>query len=60
MKKHSSFRSAELLEKLNNQKQSFVTLKEASEILTDSDYATVRKLLSDMTKRGLVMRIKDG
>jgi len=29
-------------------------------ILSYKDYATVRKLLSDMTKRGLIMRIKDG
>lgn len=29
-------------------------------MLPDKDYTTVKKLLSDMAKRGLVMRIKDG
>ncbi len=60
MKKHISYRSAEFLDALSNRKQDFFTLKEAAEILSDKDYATVRKLLSDMTKRGLMMRIKDG
>ena len=60
MKKHISYRSAEFLDALSNRKQDFFTLKVATEILTDKDYATVRKLLSDMTKRGLIMRIKDG
>jgi predicted transcriptional regulator of viral defense system len=45
---------------LSKRKQDFFTLKEAVEMLPDKDYATVRKLLSDMTKRGLIMRIKDG
>jgi predicted transcriptional regulator of viral defense system len=60
MKKHISYRSAELLDELSNRTKDFFTLKEAAEILLDKDYATVRKLLSDMTKRGLIMRIKDG
>lgn len=60
MKKHISYRSAEFLDALSNRKQEFFTLKEAAEILLGKDYATVRKLLSDMTKRGLIMRIKDG
>ncbi len=60
MKKHISYRSGEFLGALSNRKQDFFTLKEAAEILSNKDHATVRKLLSDMTKRGLIMRIKDG
>ncbi len=60
MKKHISYRSAELLEELSRRKLNFFTLKEAAEILIANDNATVRKLLSDMVKRGLIMRIKDG
>lgn len=60
MKKHISYRSAEFLDALSNRKQDFFTLKEAVEILSDKDYMTVSKLLSDMAKRGLIMRIKDG
>ena len=60
MKKHISYRSAEFLDALSSRKQDFFTLKEAAEILSGKDYATVSKLLSDMTKRGLIMRIKDG
>jgi len=60
MKKHISYRSAEFLDALSNRKQDFFTLKEAVEILSGKDYVTVSKLLSDMAKRGLIMRIKDG
>lgn len=60
MKKYISFRSAEFLEALSSRKKDFFTLQEAAEILSGMNYTTVRKLLSDMTKRGLVMRIKDG
>jgi predicted transcriptional regulator of viral defense system len=60
MKKNISYRSSEFLNALNNRKKDFFTLKEATEILSGKDNATVRKLLSDMTKRGLIMRIKDG
>ncbi|MDH5603830.1 MAG: transcriptional regulator [Cyclobacteriaceae bacterium] len=60
MTKHISYRSAEFLEALSNRKKDFFTTKEAVEILSDRDPPTVRKLISDMAKRGLVMRIKDG
>lgn len=60
MKKHISYRSAEILDALSKRKQNFFTLKEAAELFSDIENATVRKLLSDMTKRGLIMRIKDG
>lgn len=60
MKKHISYRSSDLLNALIIREKNFFTLKEATRILSDKDNATVRKLLSDMTKRGLIMRIKDG
>ena len=60
MKKNVSYRSAEFLYALNERKKDFFTLKEAVEILSGKDYSTIRKLLSDMTRRGLIMRIKDG
>jgi predicted transcriptional regulator of viral defense system len=60
MKKHISYRSSELLKSLNERDQSFFTLREAMAILTSSEPAAVRRLLTDMTKRGLILRIKDG
>ncbi|MBN1116678.1 MAG: hypothetical protein JXA77_05720 [Bacteroidales bacterium] len=60
MKKGISYRSSELLDGIISLKKEFFTLEEACEILSGKDNATVRKLLSDMTKRGLIMRIRDG
>jgi len=60
MKKHISYRSSELLGVLQQKGKEFFTLKEAQGILKNSDPAAVRRLLSDMTKRGLILRIKDG
>jgi predicted transcriptional regulator of viral defense system len=60
MRKNISYRSSEFLDALSSRKKDFFTLKEAAELLSDIDYSTVRKLLSDMAKRGLIMRIKDG
>jgi len=60
MSKGISYRSSELLDGLISRKKEFFTLKEALEILSDRDNTTVRKLLSDMTKRGVIMRIKEG
>lgn len=60
MNKSISYRSSELLDGLISRKKEFFTLKEASEILSDRDNTTVRKLLSDMTKREVIMRIKEG
>lgn len=60
MEKNISYRSSELLNALISKNKEFFTLKDATEILFGKDNATVRKLLSDMTKRGLVMRIKEG
>jgi predicted transcriptional regulator of viral defense system len=60
MEKHISYRSAELLKKLHMRNQDFFTLKDAKEILPNSEESAIRKLLSDMTKRNLILRIKDG
>jgi len=60
MNKNISYRSSQLLNALIDQKKEFFTLKDASEILLGKDNTTVRKLLSDMTKRGVIMRIKEG
>ncbi len=60
MKKHISYRSSELLNLLNEKDQSFFTLQEAITIMNSSEPVAVRKLLADMTKRGLILRIKDG
>ena len=60
MNKSVSYRSSALLEGLIRQKKEFFTLKEALAILSGRDNTTVRKLLSDMTKRGVIVRIKEG
>ena len=60
MKKHISYRSSDFLNALISRKKDFFTLKEAAQILSGKHNATIRKLLSDMAKRGLIMRIKDG
>ena len=60
MKKHISYRSSELLKWLNKQGITFFTLKKAGEILKESEPAAIRKLLSGMVKRGLILRLKDG
>jgi predicted transcriptional regulator of viral defense system len=60
MKKHISYRSSDFLSALISRKMDFFTLKEASEILPGKNHATLRKLLSDMARRGLIMRIRDG
>ena len=60
MNKNISYRSSQLLNALIAQKKEFFTLSDALNILTGKDYSTIRKLLSDMTKRGVIMRIKEG
>lgn len=60
MNKNISYRSSQLLNALIVQKKDFFTLTDAVTILADKNYSTIRKLLSDMTKRGVIMRIKDG
>lgn len=60
MEKTISYRSSQLLNALIDQNKDFFTLKDALDIIKDKNYSTVRKLLSDMTKRGLIMRIMGG
>ena len=60
MNKSISYRSSQLLNGLIDQKKEFFTLTDTLSILQGKEYATVRKLLSDMTKRGVIMRIKAG
>ena len=60
MNKGISYRSSELLNGLVSRRKDFFTLNDASEVLSGKDNSTVRKLLSDMTKRGIIMRLKAG
>jgi predicted transcriptional regulator of viral defense system len=60
MVKNISYRSAVLLDTLNRGDKQFFTLNDAMNILSDSKPDTVRKLLSDMVKRGLLFRMKGG
>ena len=60
MNKNVSYRSSQLLNALIAQKKEFFTLPDALNILSENKYSTIRKLLSDMTKRGVIMRIKEG
>lgn len=55
-----STQSGELLAYFNEQGKPCFDYAEAFEALPDSKKGTVRELLSDMTRRGLLMRIKDG
>lgn len=60
--KHKSIstQSAGLLAYFNERNKSCFSFAEAFQALPDSNETAVRKLLSDMTKRGLLMRLKDG
>lgn len=60
MNKNISYRSSHLLTELIRHKKEFFSLDDAMSILPGKEYVTVRKLLSDMTRRGLLMRVKDG
>lgn len=58
--KSISTQSGELLLYFNNRGQSCFDYADALQILKDSKEDAVRKLLGDMTKRGLLMRLKNG
>jgi predicted transcriptional regulator of viral defense system len=51
---------AALLDKLNKQNMKCFTVDEAYKLLSDSPKDSVKRMLSNMVKRGLLMRIKDG
>ena len=52
--------SNELLSYFNRQNKACFDYSEAFNALPDSKESTLRELLSDMTKRRLLMRLKDG
>ena len=58
--KNLSFQATELLDQLNQAKQLCFGIDKAKKLLPDSNPDAVKRLLSDMTKRGLLMRVKDG
>jgi predicted transcriptional regulator of viral defense system len=58
--KNTSTQSNEILSYFNSRSKVCFEYKEALKVLPNSKENTVRRLLSDMTSRGLLMRIKDG
>ena len=58
--KYISKQSNELLSYFNGQNKTCFDYSEAFKAMPDSKESTLRELLSDMTKRGLLMRLKDG
>lgn len=58
--KFISTQSGEILSYFNERRKSCFGYAEAFKALPDSKEGTVRELLSDMTRRGLLMRLKDG
>ena len=47
-------------DKINEQNKKCFTIDEAYSLLSDSAKDNVKRMLSNMTKRGLLMRVKDG
>jgi predicted transcriptional regulator of viral defense system len=58
--KYISKQSNELLSYFNERNKSCFDYAEAFKALSDSKESAVRELLSDMTRRGLLMRLKEG
>lgn len=58
--KNISFQAANLLDKLIEAKQLCFGIDKAYQLLPNSNTDAVKRLLSDMTRRGLLMRVKDG
>lgn len=58
--KYISTQSNELLSYFNDKGKVCFDSKAALKAFPDANKSTVRELISDMTKRGLLMRIKDG
>jgi len=57
--KYISTQSNELLSYFNEQNRACFDYSEAFKALPDSKKSAVKELLSDMTKRGLLMRLKE-
>ena len=55
-----SYSVASLLDKLNEQNQKCFTIDEAYNLLSNSSKDAVKRMLGNMVKRGLLMRVKDG
>lgn len=60
LNKNISYRSSQVLKTLNDKNQSFFTTSDVENILGGGKNPNIRKLMSDMTKRGLIMRLRDG
>lgn len=58
--KNISFQANKLLDKLFATRQLCFSIDMAYQLLPDSNTDAVKRLLSDMAKRGLLMRVKDG
>ena len=58
--KYISTRSSEILSYFNGKNKTCFDYQEAFNAKPNSKESTLRELLSDMTKRGLLMRLKDG
>lgn len=58
--KKMSFQATNLLEKLIESNRLCFSIQTAYTLLPESSMDAVKKLLSEMTKRGLLMRIKEG
>ncbi len=58
--KNISTQSAQLLSYFNEQNKACFDIDLAQKALPNSKVGTIRELLSDMTRRGLLMRLKDG
>jgi predicted transcriptional regulator of viral defense system len=58
--KNLSFQATNLLDKLIEARQLCFSIDKAYQLLPTSNTDAVKRLLSDMTKRGLLMRVKDG
>lgn len=58
--KYISTQSGELLNYLNEREMYCFNFIDAQTALPESKEGTVRELLSDMIRRGLLMRLKDG
>ena len=59
MQKNISYRSSDLLSKLGLRGKEFFTSREAIGLLPEVSHGAGIKLLHDMTKRGLLMRMKE-
>lgn len=55
-----SYSIAFLLDRLNRENQKCFTIDEAYSLLSDSSKDSVKRMLGNMVKRGLLMRVKDG